>query len=82
MTLPDQMEHGPQPLRGILEELGLTAADLVRASDQHLTFKQVKKGCDGRALTARLQQKIADALNHKLGESRYRPADLFTYRGR
>ncbi|MHC4887774.1 MAG: hypothetical protein ACYTGH_22060 [Planctomycetota bacterium] len=73
----------PQPLDRILTELGLTNHDLVDASTEQLTHKQVMKGRRGRPLTRNLQGKIERALNAaSAGEQTYTVEELFTYRGR
>jgi hypothetical protein len=81
----EDRDLGPQPLDGILEDLGFSNSDLVEASTEQLTHKQVQKGRKGRRLTANLQRKIATALNaaceSRQIERSVRAGDLFTYRG-
>ena len=76
---------GPQPLDSLLTELEIDNHDLVEASTEQLTHKQVQKARKGRRLTANLQRKVANALNAACQargrEGNYRPADLFNYRG-
>lgn len=79
-TTPDR-NHGPQPLDAILTELGIDNHELVAASTEQLTHKQVQKGRKGRQLTSNLQRKIANALNALSGERKYRVDELFNYRG-
>ena len=76
------MDMGPQPLADLLPELGLKPADLVKASETHLTHKVVTKGCKGRKLTRRAQLKILEALNTISGEEKvYKLDALFNYHG-
>jgi hypothetical protein len=60
---PQSEEQGPQPLNRIMEELGLKNHDLVAASGEGLTHKQVQKGRRGRRLTRNIQDKIVAALS-------------------
>jgi hypothetical protein len=76
---PDILEHGVQPLDALLNRLGLKNADLVAASTEFLTHKQVNKARKGRRLTVNVQLKILNALNKLSGEKKYRREDLFTY---
>ncbi len=73
------VELGPQPLDSIMEELGLKNHDLVAASTEGLTHKQVQKGRKGRRLTRNVQQKIQTALS-AVSEKSYALTDLFNYR--
>lgn len=72
-------DHGAQPLDGILTELKLSNADIVRASTQQLTHKMVQKGRKGRHLTPNIQKKILAALNASNPERKYALNDLFNY---
>ena len=74
-----EMEKGPQPLNQIMEERELKNHDLVAASKEGLTHKQVQKGRKGRRLTRNLMEKIAVALSAATGEA-YTPKQLFNYR--
>jgi len=74
-----QLEYGPQPLDEIMEALELKNHDLVAASTNGLTHKQVNKGRKGRRLTRNVQDKIAASLSTATGNS-YSVRDLFTYR--
>jgi hypothetical protein len=76
---PDILEHGTQPLDAVLNQLGLKNADLVAASTEFLTHKQVNKARRGRRLTVNVQLKILNALNKKSGAKQFRREDLFTY---
>jgi hypothetical protein len=75
----DLLEQGTQPLDAVLNRLGLTNADLVAASTEFLTYKQVNKARKGRRVTINVQMKILGALNKRSGEKTYRREDLFTY---
>ncbi len=67
----------PQPLDGILRSRGLDNADLVKASTQQLTFKQVQKARTGHPVTANIQGKIVCALNACGGDVQYQARELF-----
>lgn len=71
-----------QPLDSILNELSLANSDLVEASTEQLTHKQVNKGRKGRRLTANIQHKIVNALNTTQSTRNFSVEDLFNYRGR
>ena len=73
------MDLGPQPLDKIMEELSLKNHDLVAASKDGLTHKQVNKGRKGRRLTRNIQDKISASLSSATGNS-YDVSDLFTYK--
>jgi len=74
-----QLENGLQPLEKIMEELNLKNHDLVEASTEGLTHKQVNKGRKGRRLTRNIQDKIATALSVAADKS-YSVSELFTYK--
>lgn len=82
-------DFGPQPLDALLTEMGIENHELVAASTEQLTHKQVQKGRKGRRLTPKVQRKIAAALNAVCrnrsaaeGEARvFAAADLFNYHG-
>ena len=74
-----ELELGIQPLDAIMEERGLKNHDLVAASKDGLTHKQVQKGRKGRRLTRNIQDKIVAALSASTGES-YKLDHLFNYR--
>ena len=85
-TNQDNRNLGPQPLDRIMEDLGLSNSDLVEASTEQLTHKQMQKGRKGRRLTANLQRKITAAFNavcekREIGRA-CRIGDLFNYQGR
>ncbi len=74
-----ELELGPQPLDTIMEERGLKNHDLVAASKDGLTHKQVQKGRKGRRLTRNIQDKIVAAISSSTGET-YKFDQLFNYR--
>ena len=76
---PDILEHGVQPLDAVLNQLGLKNADLVAASADFLTHKQVNKARRGRRITINVQMKILGALNKLSGEKKFRREELFNY---
>ena len=75
--------HGLQPLDALLESFGYANGDLVEASTEQLTHKQVQKARKGRRVTANIQKKVLNALRtlrkDEEGES-YQVSDLFNYR--
>lgn len=79
-----QRDFGPQPLDRFLEEYGLSNRDLVEASTEQLTHKQVQRARKGRRLTRNMQEKVARAyaaaLAEKGMEATASPDQLFTYR--
>jgi len=52
----------PSPLDELMTGLGLSNADLVKASTEQLTFKMVQKARKGKTLTPNVQNKILAAL--------------------
>lgn len=80
MTDKDERNLGTQPLDAILSGCGLVNSDLVEASSEQLTHKQVQKGRKGRRLTANIQRKILNALN-SIADEQYSLKDLFNYEG-
>lgn len=59
----DERDLGVQPLDGLLEAWGLGNHDLVDASPEQLTHKQVQRARAGRMLTLHMMQKVTRALN-------------------
>lgn len=59
----DEREHGAQPLDGMMKAWGLGNHDLVDASTEQLTHKQVQRARNGRTLTLAMMQKTTRALN-------------------
>lgn len=74
-----ELELGTQPLDKIMEERGLKNHDLVAASKDGLTHKQVQKGRKGRRLTRNIQDKITESISYCTGTS-YKTDQLFNYR--
>lgn len=60
---PSELNYGPQRIDDILKSWGLENHDLVEASPEQLTHKQVQKARAGRKLTLKLMQKVSRALN-------------------
>ena len=56
------MDACSQPLDSLMNELGLTNHNLVAASAENLTHKQVSKARQGRKVTSRIQKKVLAAL--------------------
>ena len=73
------LELGPQPLDALMEQRGLKNHDLVAASKDGLTHKQVQKGRKGRRLSRNIQDKVAAAFAAHTGEP-CRLEQLFNYR--
>lgn len=59
----EEREHGTQPLDGMMTAWGLGNHDLVDASTEQLTHKQVQRARTGRVLTLHMMQKVTRALN-------------------
>jgi hypothetical protein len=70
------MKSELQPLDGILKARGLSNEDVVKASTEQLTFKQVQKARMGHAVTINIQNKILRALN-ACGKVQYQIRELF-----
>ena len=72
--------NNPQPLDALMNRLGLTNADLVKASTEQLSFKMVNKGRAGnRRLSPNVQDKILMALLTLKPELKLKRRDLFFY---
>ncbi len=79
----ESRNHGLQPLDGLLDSFGYANSDVVAASTEQLTHKQVQKARKGRRVTANIQKKILNALrtmrkDHE--DEKYQVSDLFNYR--
>ncbi len=59
----DEREHGAQPLDALMTAWGLGNHDLVDASTEQLTHKQVQRARAGRTLTLHMMQKVTRGLN-------------------
>ena len=57
------LDHGPQPLDTMMEQWKLKNHELVEASPEQLTFKQVQKARKGRKMTIPMMQKVMRAFN-------------------
>lgn len=85
----DERDLGPQPLGGLMDAWKLSAHDLVEASPEQLTHKQVQRARSGRRLTLKMMMKMARALNFAIWGrmtdaereelSEYLPKHLFNY---
>jgi hypothetical protein len=58
-----EREFGPQPLIALMESWRLENHDLVDASPEQLTHKQVQRARNGRRLTLKMMMKLARSLN-------------------
>ena len=76
---------GPQPLDSLMNELGLSNHELVSASTEQLTHKQIQKARKGRKVTKNIQLKIRHALDRVMHlreeERRFALDELFNYPG-
>ena len=85
----DERDFGPQPLESLLQSWSLSNHEIVEASPEQLTHKQVQKACKGRKLTLKMKQKAARALNFAIwgrltdkereNYFEYFPKHLFSY---
>jgi len=85
----EERDFGPQPLISVMEKWHLESHDLVEASDEQLTHKQVQRARSGRKLTLKMMMKIARTLNQAIWKQldaakrekfvEYLHKDLFTY---
>jgi len=76
-SVPDR-NLGPQPIARVMQGLGLTPNDLVRASEDQLTHKAVSRAMRGRWLTPNMQDKVRRALERASG-TRHALSELFNY---
>jgi len=58
-----ELDLGPQPLIEMMEKWGLVNEDLVNASEEQLTYKQVQRARNGRRLTLKMMFKVTRAYN-------------------
>jgi len=56
-------EHGQQPVAALMDAWSLSVHDMVDASPEQLTHKQVQRARKGRALTLAMMQKVTRTLN-------------------
>lgn len=84
-----ERDFGPQPLAAVMEKWNVAGNDLVEASPEQLTYKQVQRARSGRRLTLKMMMKVARSLNlaiwKRLDEPtrekfvEYLHKDLFSY---
>lgn len=72
-------DPGLQPLDAIMTRLGVTNADVVKASTSQLTFKMLHKGRRGRRLTPNVQHKILEAFHALRPDEKFTLKDFFNY---
>ncbi len=72
-------DYDKQPLDEVMIQLGLRNDDLVSASSEQLTHKQVQKGRLGRRITPNIKGKIVRALIEHTGDTSYTHKSLFNY---
>lgn len=79
-TMGEETERdlGEQPIARIMDEAGLRAHDLVKASAVQMTHKMVSRARKGRRLTPNTQNIVLNALQAATGKT-YALRDLFTY---
>lgn len=63
-----ETDLGPQPLAPLMERWKLANHDLVEASPEQLTHKQIQRAKSGRRLTLKMMMKVARALNIAIWE--------------
>ena len=68
-----------QPLDVLMTEMNISNADLVQASTEQLSFKNVQKGRTGHRLTTNIQDKILTALLKLKPYLKLSRRDLFRY---
>ncbi len=59
----EERDLGTQPLQPLMERWGVTNHDLVEASPEQLTHKQIQRAQAGRRLTLKMMMKVARSLN-------------------
>ncbi len=84
-----ERDFGPQPLINLMERWGLESHDLVDASTEQLTYKQIQRAKSGRKLTLKMMMKTARSLNLAIWKrldaanrekfTEYLHKDLFSY---
>ena len=74
----DGRNLGRQPLAGIMDERGLSAHDLVAASETPVTHKLFARAAKGRRLTRHSAELVLAALN-RAASAQFSLSDLFTY---
>lgn len=61
--MDESRDRGTQPVDGLMERWGLSNHDMVDASPEQLTHKQVQRARKGRVLTLAMMQKVTRTLN-------------------
>ena len=61
--MSDARDLGTQPVDALMEQWGLSNHDMVDASPEQLTHKQVQRARKGRMLTLAMMQKVTRTLN-------------------
>lgn len=61
--MEDARDLGQQPVEALMAAWGLSNHDLVDASPEQLTHKQVQRACKGRKMTLTMMQKVTRSLN-------------------
>jgi len=89
MSEDSTLDLGSQPLADFMEKWNLTSHDMVEASTEQLTFKQIQRAAKGRRLTLKMMQKVTRAFNvaiwHKISKEdkeayfEYMHKHLFNY---
>ncbi|HDZ77450.1 MAG TPA: hypothetical protein ENH41_05150 [Candidatus Omnitrophica bacterium] len=79
MKIPETTPFIIQPLNDVMKSLSLKNNDLVCASREQLTYKQLQKARKGRRITPNIKGKIVRALNAALEKGKYTEKDLFNY---
>lgn len=76
----DEMERnlGPQPIAAAMEELGISAHDIVAASAVQMTHKMVARAVKGRRLTPNTKRIVREAFSRAAGRE-FSDSDLFNY---
>ena len=77
--MTEEKALGVQPLDALMTQLKLSNTDLVKASTEQLTHKQVHKGRTGKRLSPRLKTKILNALHNAVTDQKFAHRDLFNY---
>ncbi|MBF0478206.1 MAG: hypothetical protein HQL26_01860 [Candidatus Omnitrophica bacterium] len=78
---PLNVELGVQPIDGIMNQLKVDNAQVVKSSTEQLSFKMLKKAREGRRLNRKIQLKVWRALNITTAKN-YKVEELFNYSGK
>lgn len=77
--MDEPLNLGTQPLDEILTALNITNPELVKASTEQLTHKQVQKARKGRRVSDNIKGKICRALNAVQTDKTFSDKELFNY---